>query len=71
MAVAAAAIAVAVVSLCLWARHFAGYHHCTIPGIYLALVAVAAIRHHGQRRPGRPRRAGGAIAGPQVAPIRP
>ena len=42
MAVAAAAIAVAVVGLCLWARPFAGYHHSTVPGIFLALVAAAA-----------------------------
>jgi len=27
--------------LCLWARHFAGYHHGTIPGVYLALVVAA------------------------------
>jgi hypothetical protein len=42
MALAAAAIVVAVVGLCLWARDFAGYHHGTIPGIYLVLVVVAA-----------------------------
>lgn len=42
MAVAAAAIAVAVVILCLWARQFSGYRNFTTPGIYLALVAVAA-----------------------------
>jgi hypothetical protein len=42
MAVAAVAIVVAVTGLCLWARHFAGYHHSTVPGIYLALVAAAA-----------------------------
>ena len=41
MAVAAAAIVVAVTGLCLWARHFAGYHHGTIPGVYLALVVAA------------------------------
>ena len=41
MAVAAAAIVVAVVGLCLWEHHFAGYHHGTIPGVYLALVVVA------------------------------
>ena len=40
--VAAAAIIVAVTGLCLWARGFAGYHHATIPGVYLALVVVAA-----------------------------
>jgi hypothetical protein len=43
MAVAAAAIVVAVIGLCLWARPFVGYHHSSIPGIYLALVAAAAI----------------------------
>jgi hypothetical protein len=42
MAVAAAAIVVAVIGLCLWARPFAGYHHSTVPGIYLALVVAAA-----------------------------
>jgi MFS family permease len=42
MAVAAGAIVVAVTGLCLWARSFAGYHHGTIPAIYLALVAAAA-----------------------------
>ncbi len=42
MAVAAAAIIVAVISLCLWARGFAGYHSVAVPGVYLALVAVAA-----------------------------
>ena len=42
MAVAAAAIAVAVVILCQWARQFSGYHNFTTPGIYLALVVVAA-----------------------------
>ncbi len=42
MAIAAAAITVAVIGLCLWERHFAGYHHGTIPGIYLALVVLAA-----------------------------
>jgi hypothetical protein len=42
MAVAAGAIVVAVTGLCLWARPFAGYHHGTIPAIYLALVAAAA-----------------------------
>ena len=41
MAVAAVAIVVAVIGLCLWEHHFAGYRHGTIPGIYLALVAVA------------------------------
>jgi len=40
--VAAAAIIVAVTGLCLWARGFAGYHHATIPGVYLTLVVVAA-----------------------------
>jgi hypothetical protein len=42
MAVAAAAIAVGVVSLCLWARQFSDYHNFTTPGIYLALVVIAA-----------------------------
>ena len=42
MAVAAAAIVVAVIGLCLWVRPFAGYHHSTVPGIYLALVVAAA-----------------------------
>jgi len=42
MALAAAAMAVAVVILCLWARRFSDYHNFTTPGIYLALVAVAA-----------------------------
>ena len=42
MAVAAAAIVVAVIGLCLWVRPFAGYHQSTVPGIYLALVIVAA-----------------------------
>ena len=41
MAVAAVAIVVAVVGLCLWEHHFAGYHHGTIPGVYLALVVAA------------------------------
>ena len=40
--VSAAAIVVAVTGLCLWARGFAGYHHATIPGVYLTLVVVAA-----------------------------
>jgi hypothetical protein len=40
--VAAAAIIVAVTGLCLWARGFAGYHDTTIPGVYLALVVLAA-----------------------------
>ena len=42
MAVAAVAIVVAVIGLCLWAHQFAGYHHSTIPGIFLALVIAAA-----------------------------
>ena len=42
MAVASGAIVVAVTGLCLWARQFAGYHHGTIPAIYLALVVAAA-----------------------------
>ena len=41
MAVAAVAIVVAVVGLCLWEHRFAGYHHGTIPGVYLALVVAA------------------------------
>jgi hypothetical protein len=41
MAVAAAAIVVAVTGLCLWAHSFAGYHHGTIPALYLALVVAA------------------------------
>ncbi|HEV2254747.1 MAG TPA: hypothetical protein VGS06_16275 [Streptosporangiaceae bacterium] len=40
--VAAAAIIVAVTGLVQWARGFAGYHHPAIPGVYLALVVVAA-----------------------------
>lgn len=40
--VAAAAIIVAVTGLVQWARGFAGYHHAAIPGVYLALVVVAA-----------------------------
>ena len=42
MAVAAVAIMVAVIGLCLWEHHFAGYHHGTIPAVYLVLVAAAA-----------------------------
>ena len=42
MAVAAVAIVIAVIGLCLWARQFAGDHHSTIPGIFLALVIAAA-----------------------------
>jgi hypothetical protein len=42
MAVAAVAIVVAVTSLNLWARQFAGYHDGTVSGIYLALVVTAA-----------------------------
>lgn len=42
MAVAAVAIVIAVTSLDLWARQFAGYHDGTVSGIYLALVAAAA-----------------------------
>ena len=41
MAVAAIAITVAVISLCLWSRDFPGYHSSTICGIYLTLVAAA------------------------------
>ena len=36
------AIMVAVIGLCLGERPFTGYHHGTIPGIYLVLVVVAA-----------------------------
>lgn len=42
MLIAAAAIAVAVIGLCLWARGFAGYHDATMPGVYLVLLAAAA-----------------------------
>lgn len=42
MALAAAAIVVAVTSLNLWARQFAGYHDGTVSVVYLALVAAAA-----------------------------
>jgi len=42
MGVAAVAIAAAVVGLCLWAPGFAGYHHPTLPGVYLVLVAAAS-----------------------------
>jgi hypothetical protein len=42
MAVAAVAIVVAVTSLDLWARQFAGYHDGTVSGIYLVLVVIAA-----------------------------
>jgi hypothetical protein len=42
MAVAAVAIMVAVIGLCLWEHHFAGYHHGTIPAVYLVLVVAAA-----------------------------
>ncbi len=42
MAVAAVAIIVAVISLCLWARDFAGYHSVAVPGAYLTLVVIAA-----------------------------
>ena len=33
---------VAVIGLCLWVRPFVGYHHSTVPGIYLALVVAVA-----------------------------
>jgi hypothetical protein len=36
------AIVVAVTSLNLWARQFAGYHHGALSGVYLALVVTAA-----------------------------
>jgi hypothetical protein len=42
MAVGAGAIVVAVTGLCLWGRQFAGYHHGTIPAIYLVLVVATA-----------------------------
>ena len=42
MTVAAVAIVIAVTSLNLWARQFAGYHDGTLSGIYLALVVAAA-----------------------------
>jgi hypothetical protein len=42
MAVAAVAIVVAVISLNLWGRQWAGYHDGTVSGIYLALVVTAA-----------------------------
>jgi hypothetical protein len=42
MAVGTGAIVVAVTGLCLWARQFAGYHHGTIPAIYLVLVVATA-----------------------------
>ena len=42
MAVAAAAVAVAVVTVCLWARQYSDYHNFTTPGIYLALLTIAA-----------------------------
>jgi hypothetical protein len=40
--VAAAAIFVAVIGLCLWTRGFAGYHDAALPGVYLSLVTAAA-----------------------------
>ena len=42
MAVAAVAIMVAVIGWCLWERRFTGYYHGIVPGIYLALVVLAA-----------------------------
>jgi hypothetical protein len=42
MAVAATAIAVAEVSVCLWARQYSGYGNFTTPGIYLVMVVAAA-----------------------------
>ena len=42
MAVVAVAIVIAVTSLDLWARQFAGYHDGTLSGIYLALVVATA-----------------------------
>jgi hypothetical protein len=41
-AVAAVAIVIAVTSLDLWARQFAGYHDGTLSTIYLALVVATA-----------------------------
>jgi hypothetical protein len=41
-AAAAVAIVIAVTSLDLWARQFAGYHDGTLSGIYLVLVVAAA-----------------------------
>ena len=62
MAVAAVAIIVAVISLCLWARGFAGYHPGAVPGIYLALVvAAAAVTTVSAARGAR-----AALAGPAV-----
>jgi hypothetical protein len=43
MAVAAGAIVVAITGLCLWARSFAGYHHGTIPAVYLMLVVATTM----------------------------
>jgi hypothetical protein len=63
MAVAAVAIIVAVISLCLWARGFAGYHSATVPGAYLALlVAAAAVTTVSAARGAR-----AALAGPAIA----
>jgi len=42
MTVAAVAIVIAVTSLNLWVRQFAGYHDATLSGIYLALVVATA-----------------------------
>jgi hypothetical protein len=42
MLAASAAVIIAVAGLCLWAPGFAGYHHATLPGIFLALVTAAA-----------------------------
>ena len=62
MAVAAVAIIVAVISLCLWARGFAGYHSGAVPGVYLALViAAAAVTTVSAARGAR-----AALAGPAV-----
>ena len=43
MALAAAAIAAAVVGLCLWAGDFPGYPRSIVPAIYLALVGAATV----------------------------
>jgi hypothetical protein len=59
MAVTAAAIVVAVIGLCLWARPFAGYYYSTVPGIY-RFVRFAADERAGTKLPwpltvGRPK----------------
>jgi cytochrome b subunit of formate dehydrogenase len=42
LVVAAVAIVVAVTGLCLWAPGFPGYHQPALPGVFLALVMLAA-----------------------------